>query len=109
MRTVIYVVVAFLLAVGAPALTASANKAQDEPGKANPARVNGKRDWKNIETHLKQHQKFPASKADLVATCNNLADFSEADKKWFATALPEGTYNSPEEVVKALKQAEKMK
>lgn len=52
--------------------------------------------------HLKSHQKYPATKADLVAACNGLADFSEGDKKEFSDTLPEGTYNSAEEVMKAL-------
>ncbi len=52
--------------------------------------------------HLKAHATYPSSKAELVAHCNNLSDFSEADKKEFSGALPEGTYNSADEVVKAL-------
>lgn len=53
-------------------------------------------------SHLKEHQTFPATKEQLVETCNNLSDFSEEDKKWFMEKLPEGTYKSPEEVAKAV-------
>ena len=52
--------------------------------------------------HLKTHQKYPATKVELVAECNNLSDFSDADKKEFMEKLPEGTYNSAEDVMKAL-------
>lgn len=52
--------------------------------------------------HLKTHLKYPATKADLVAACNNLSDFSEEDKKEFMEKLPEGTYNSADDVIKAL-------
>ncbi|OGE08320.1 hypothetical protein A3A60_03965 [Candidatus Curtissbacteria bacterium RIFCSPLOWO2_01_FULL_42_26] len=52
--------------------------------------------------HLKTHQKYPATKADLVTECDNLSDFSEEDKEEFTQKLPEGTYNSAEEVTKAL-------
>ncbi len=52
--------------------------------------------------HLTSHQKYPATKAELVAECDNLSDFSEEDKKEFTEKLPEGSYNSAEEVVKAL-------
>jgi len=52
--------------------------------------------------HLKTHQTYPATKADLVAACNNLSDFSEEDKKSFSQNLPEGTYNTAEDVMKAL-------
>jgi hypothetical protein len=52
--------------------------------------------------HLKTHQKYPATKAQLVAECNNLSDFSDEDKKEFMEKLPEGTYNSADEVAKAI-------
>ena len=57
--------------------------------------------------HLKSHQSYPATKAELVATCNNLSDFSEEDKREFESKLPEGTYNSAEEVAEALNLQEK--
>lgn len=56
----------------------------------------------NAIMHLKEHATYPASKAELVAHCNNLSDFSEADKKEFAEKLPEGSYNSAEDVIAAL-------
>ena len=52
--------------------------------------------------HLKNHQKFPATKAELVAECDGLSDFSEEDKKEFTSKLPAGTYNSADEVIQAL-------
>ncbi|MBI2327182.1 hypothetical protein HYU92_02580 [Candidatus Curtissbacteria bacterium] len=52
--------------------------------------------------HLKNHQSYPASKADLVKECDGLSDFSEEDKKEFSENLPAGSYNSADEVVKAL-------
>jgi len=56
--------------------------------------------------HLRSHQTYPATKADLVAACNSLMDFSEADKAEFQANLPEGTYNSAEDVIGALGLAE---
>jgi hypothetical protein len=54
--------------------------------------------------HLKGHiGKWPATKAELVAACNGLSDFTPEDKKEFEMNLPEGTYNTPEDVSKALK------
>ena len=52
--------------------------------------------------HLKNHQQYPASKADLVASCNQLSDFSQEDKLEFTNKLPDRTYKSAEEVIKAL-------
>ena len=59
-------------------------------------------DTKNAKEHLAKHQNYPATKAELVASCQNLVDFSAADKKWFSESLPEGTYRSAAEVMKAL-------
>ncbi len=52
--------------------------------------------------HLKNHQKYPATKAQLVAECDNLSDFSEEDKKEFVAKLPDRTYNGADEVIGAL-------
>lgn len=55
--------------------------------------------------HLREHQEYPATKADLTAACNNLSDFSAEDKGEFQNSLPEGTYNSADEVIAALNWA----
>ncbi|MBI4065182.1 hypothetical protein HY409_02340 [Candidatus Gottesmanbacteria bacterium] len=52
--------------------------------------------------HLKNHQTYPATKAQLLAECDNLSDFSAEDKQWFNEHLAEGTYNSADDVTKAL-------
>lgn len=59
-------------------------------------------DVQNAIKHLREHATYPSTKAELVAHCNHLTDFSEADKQEFAEKLPEGTYNSADEVIKAL-------
>jgi hypothetical protein len=62
-------------------------------------------DWKHVEQHLREHQEYPATRAQLVASCNNLVDFEDGEKKWFAAALPDGTYKSADDVLKVLKAA----
>lgn len=52
--------------------------------------------------HLKTDQKYPATKAELLAECDGLSDFSDEDKKEFSEKLPGGTYNSAGDVIKAL-------
>lgn len=52
--------------------------------------------------HLMEHQSYPATKAELVKECNELSDFSPADKEWFMNNLPEGIYNSAEDVISTL-------
>ena len=56
----------------------------------------------NVKKHLAEHATYPTTKAELVAHCNGLSDFSEADKKEFSDKLPEGTYASAEAVIAAL-------
>lgn len=60
------------------------------------------KDTKNAISHLKSHQTYPATKAQLVAECDNLSDFSREDKAWFESHLPEGNYKSANEVIKVL-------
>lgn len=59
-------------------------------------------DQANAVMHLRQHMSYPANKAQLVTACNNMSDFSEEDKKSFEERLPEGNYNSADEVIQAL-------
>lgn len=60
-------------------------------------------DMKGAINHLKTHMtKWPATKAELVAACNDLSDFTPADKAEFESKLPEGTYKTPEEVMMAM-------
>jgi hypothetical protein len=52
--------------------------------------------------HLNKHQTYPATRAELLASCKNLTDFSASEKRWFAAHLPDGTYGSADEVLKAV-------
>ena len=54
--------------------------------------------------HLRDHQKYPATREELLASCNDLVDFSNGEKRWFADHLPEGTYKSAGQVLKALRK-----
>ena len=69
---------------------------------ATPAVV--KPDMKQVESHLKQHQTYPATRAELLAACNGLMEFNDGEKAWFAAHLPEGTYKSAGAVLKALRK-----
>ena len=84
------------LAPCATAATACAAEA------ATPALV--KPDLKQVETHLKQHQTYPATRAELLASCKGLMEFNDGEKAWFAAHLPEGTYKSSAEVLNALRK-----
>jgi Leu/Phe-tRNA-protein transferase len=51
--------------------------------------------------HVKHHIKYPASRSEVVAACNAMEDLPE-DREWISKNLPEGRYDSPVEVLKAL-------
>jgi hypothetical protein len=59
-------------------------------------------DEKNAIEHLKKHQMYPATKADLIKECDGLSDFSDEDKEWFKKHLMDKTYKSADEVIKTL-------
>ena len=59
-------------------------------------------DMKKISSHLRDHQAYPASKAELLASCFDLQDFTAEEKKWFIATLPNGKYASAAQVVAAL-------
>lgn len=60
------------------------------------------KDIKKAITHLREHQDYPATKMELLATCDELSDFSEEDKNWFEKNLPDGKYESADEVIATL-------
>jgi len=60
------------------------------------------KDTVNAIGHLKNHQKYPATREDLIKECDGLSDFSNEDKNWFKSHLMDKTYNSADEVIKEL-------
>lgn len=87
----------FLLAVGLAALGPVVPAA----ARAETAAA-AKPDMKKVTQHLKEHQTYPATRAQLLAACNDLVDFSAGEKRWYADHLPEGTYKSAAEVLKTI-------
>ena len=57
---------------------------------------------KDAIDHLKTHQSYPATKAELIAECDNLSDFSDEDKKWLMEHLTKENYESANAVMKDL-------
>jgi len=54
-----------------------------------------------VERHV-QHLTYPSTKSQLVNACNNMAKMPELDRRWIADNLPEGRYERPEDVLRAL-------
>ena len=57
---------------------------------------------KAVERHLRDHQRYPATREQILAECDGLSDFSPADRKWFTDKLPDKSFNSPEAVLDAV-------
>jgi len=89
--------------VAAPAAMAKSAKSGDEASSDSSAGMS-KEDQAKLKEHNKLRaeitkQKYPASKADVVA---HVKGIKADDKKWFEETLPDRTYSSADEVMSAL-------
>jgi hypothetical protein len=87
----------------APAAMAKSAKSGDEASSDSSAGMS-KEDQAKLKEHNKLRaeitkQKYPASKAEVVA---HVKGIKADDKKWFEETLPDRTYSSSDEVMSAL-------
>jgi hypothetical protein len=54
----------------------------------------------HVGTHLEGG--YPATCNAVVSACNGLMDFTPEEKEWVSKALPHGTFNSADDVKRAL-------
>jgi hypothetical protein len=59
-------------------------------------------DAQKLKAHADAHITYPATRAQILEACAKTPEFTEGEKKWIADTLPEGTYNSADDVLKAL-------
>lgn len=55
-----------------------------------------------MRDHIVKSVKYPTTKENLVTAFKGLRDIKPGDKKWFEETLPSRTYDTPDEVMKAL-------
>ena len=55
-----------------------------------------------LRNHIVKKVKYPATKESLVASFKNARDIKTDDKKWVEETLSERTYETSDDVVKAL-------
>ena len=55
-----------------------------------------------LRNHIVKKVKYPATKESLVASFKNARDIKADDKKWVEETLSERTYETSDDVVKAL-------
>ena len=60
------------------------------------------KDHLRMRDHIVKSVKYPATKDSLVRTFKGLHDIKPGDRKWFEETLPSKTYETPDDVMKAL-------
>ncbi len=56
---------------------------------------------KAVFEHIKKDVTYPATKHDIMRTCN-FREISNGERGWFDRTLPNLKFSSPKEVIKAL-------
>ena len=57
---------------------------------------------RELTSHIRDHISYPTTKKALVEACSNMAHVPKASRDWAADKLPDRTYASAAEVLKAL-------
>lgn len=57
---------------------------------------------REIKKHLTEHVSYPASREDIVQSCNRMEHASDDEKKYVSENLPDGTYESAEDALDVL-------
>src|SRR4051812_11168000 len=52
--------------------------------------------------HFREHVKYPASRAVILAACADTPEFTAGEKKWIGDNLPDRSFASADEVVASL-------
>lgn len=59
-------------------------------------------DKENMKMHINDHISYPTTKAEMIKACNDMSDIAANDRDWFTKTLPEGNYESANDVIHAL-------
>jgi hypothetical protein len=96
-----HLVIRLVLAFGLAAVAAPPSRGAQA---ADTALKTKKPDMQRVAEHLRDHVKYPATRQQILDACAQTPEFSAAEKAWTEHHLPEGTYASADEVLKALKK-----
>lgn len=70
--------------------------------KAEAETVPGIKDVNNVEIHIIDDVKYPASREDVIKDFEEFKDVDPSDKEWVSKHLPAGTYRNDDEVIHAM-------
>jgi hypothetical protein len=85
----------FALSMLAPVGVATARAPKDEDARKLAEHL-------KLRKHIKSHVKYPATKQAVVTACKGMSEIKAGDRKWFAEALPDGTYETAADVMEAV-------
>jgi hypothetical protein len=102
--TLAALLVSFVVACGGStaSTTTPAKSASASPGSSEASVTPAKPAVDLAKSHLRDHVKYPATRAQILAACADTPEFTEGEKAWTAQHLPEGTYASADDVIAAL-------
>jgi hypothetical protein len=113
-KLVLGLILSAVSVVGMPAARAAKSAHKDQAASADKADTSetaaplDKEAQQKLKEHLRMRDhivksvKYPATKESLVTTFKGLRDVKPGDRKWFEETLPSKTYQTPDEVMKAL-------
>lgn len=58
-------------------------------------------EMKEMMMHVKDHITYPATKQQIWEACNTMEHVTDKEKEMFKKMVPDGTYNSADDVMKA--------
>lgn len=57
---------------------------------------------RELVSHIQNHINYPTTKKALVEECSNMAHVPEPTRRWVVEKLPDRTYDTSAQVMKAL-------
>lgn len=57
---------------------------------------------RELTEHIRNHMRYPATKREIVEECNRMSHVPAETRRMVETQLPEGSYQSADEVMRAL-------
>ncbi len=91
-----------ILVIGLALVGCATNPAPQASTAGTTVAASSRPDAAKAVKHMKDHVKYPASRAAILAACADTPEFTADEKKWLSDNLPERTYASADDVVAAL-------
>lgn len=110
-KSILGLILAVIAVVGMPSIGAAKSAGKDDTataeksGAAAPLDKDAQQKLKDhlrMRNHIVKNVKYPATKESIVTTFKGFRDVKPGDRKWFEETLPSNTYQTSDDVMKAL-------